>query len=224
MKEQFTVFTVIFGTIEKPKEPLLITPGWKYKLFTDQEGFESKVWEIIKVPTPKDTRLEARKYKALFWEHIDTRFSMWTDASFTINTNLNWFWKNHFNKPFSAPFHPQRDCVYEEAKAIIEANRGGGAGIVEQIKSYEGVIPKHNGLIAAGIILREDNPRCRELCSAWYAETSKEGNSQRDQPSFAKVSMDYTDIISYFTYPYNRRSELIYNPHKNYIINGKEFM
>jgi hypothetical protein len=219
-----TAYTAIFGTIEAPKEPLLITPGWKYILYTDQDGFESRVWEIIKVPKVVNTRLESRKYKALFWNYVDTEFSMWCDGSFRINTNLNWFWTNHFKNDFSAPLHPQRKDMLEEGKAIIEAKRGGGEGVEKQMEIYKSIVPKNNGLIAAGILLRRNSERCRELCTAWYKETSDPNNCQRDQMSFTKVSLDFNDVISNFVYPYNRRSELIYHPHSNFIIGNKEYM
>ena len=42
------IYTAIFGDYDTLKEPLVITPGWKYICYTDQD-FESKVWEIKKV-------------------------------------------------------------------------------------------------------------------------------------------------------------------------------
>lgn len=212
-----TVYTCIFSPYEKLKEVRVVTPGWEYRCYTDQD-FTSPVWNIIKVPTPENPRKQARIYKALFYNYVRTFQSMWIDGSMKINCDLNEFWEKHFKLPFSCPSHPQRDCVFEESEAIIFAKRGGMEGIENQINSYKGIVPPHNGLITSGILLREKRSQCMDLCAAWLNETLKEGNSLRDQVSFAKVSMGKT--FHMFDYKYNLESDFIYHPHRDVIIDG----
>lgn len=220
MTTQRTIYTVIFGPYEKLKEPLTITPGWKYICYTDQD-FVSDIWNIIKVETPENPRKQARIMKALFYNYEDTFQSIYIDGSFQINCNLEEFWNKHFKSPFSAPFHPERDCVFEEADQIIAAKRGGREGIEKQIESYRGIVPPHNGIITSGILLREKRTICMDLCSNWLNETLKEGNSLRDQVSFARVSVGKK--FHMFNYKYNQETDFIYHPHRDIIIDGVNY-
>lgn len=217
-----TVYTAVLGPYEKLKEPKIISKGWKYICYTDQD-FKSDVWKIYKIDTPDNPRRQARIIKAWFYNYARTYYSMWIDGSFLINCDLNDFWDKYFKLPFSAPAHPQRKCVFEEALQIIKGQRGGREGIESQIQSYVGIVPPGNGLITSGILLRQKTPRCMDLCDKWIAETIKEGNSLRDQVSFAKVSMEYADIIHMSDYKYDQMKDLRYHPHKDVVIDGVNY-
>lgn len=210
-----TIYTCILGPYEKLKEPKVITPGWEYVCYTDQV-FESKIWKIFQIGPVDNSRLTARMIKALFYNYVYTYCSIYIDGSFEINCDLNKFWNKYSILPFSAPKHPQRDCVFLEVEEIIKCKRGGREGIEAQIESYRGTIPEHNGIITSGILLRQKTPFCMDLCAAWFEETSKW--SLRDQVSFAKVSLGKP--IHTFLYRYNAEDSFIYHPHKEKNIDG----
>jgi hypothetical protein len=203
-----TVYTAIFGEYENLKEPLVVTPGWKYICFTDQP-FKSKVWEIRKVRVDINPQLLARQYKILFYNFIDSFESIWVDGSFTININLDDWWDKHFQQEITCIKHPIRDCFYEEALICIKNRRGDPKKISIQAASYLGIVPEHNGLIQSGILMRQKTDIVCQLCIEWYKEI--ELHSLRDQLSFAKIAMNYT--INYITWDYRCSPEFRFTGH-----------
>lgn len=211
-----TVYTAIFGKYERLKEPTIVSKGWKYICYTDQP-FESNVWEIRQVKSPEDPRRESRKYKALFWNYVETEYSMWVDGSFLINCDLNKFWQSYFRLPFSAPKHPTRKCVYEEIKSVVAAGRGGCEKIKDQYNHYQKLgIPAKNGITTSGVILRQATPECKSLCEEWWNETSKW--SSRDQVSFAAVNIGKSFHVFNWSYPIARDLKYIKHSDKYNLI------
>lgn len=208
----YTVYTCIFGPYEPLKEPLVVTYGWTYLCITDQD-FKSDVWEIRKVNV-YDARLTARFYKSLAFKDL-SRFTLWVDGSFTINTDLNEFWNKYFVSPFSCPSHPMRSDVFDEIDSAIEGQRGGLSNIEKQRERYKETVPRNGGIITSGILLRENTVECIDLCVNWWKETSRPESSLRDQVSFAFASINYKHIIHTFNYRYAERMEFLYTPHSS---------
>lgn len=182
-----TIYSAIIGNYDTVKEPLVITPGWKYILFTDQD-IKSEVWEVRKVELiNNDTILTARYYKIMFHEHIEDEFSIWIDGSFTINCDLDKFMAANFKSPMTVVKHPLRNCIYREADVCIQQKRGDRKQIEEQIELYrmEGV-PKNWGLIQSGILMREKSDRSILFCEQWWVNIKT--FSTRDQIAFGLVS------------------------------------
>lgn len=177
------IFTAIFGFYDILKKPLVITPGWRYVAFTDQD-FSSEVWEIIKVPLINDDPvLTARYYKIMFHEHISDEFSIWIDGSFTINCNLDKFMAGNFKSPMTVVKHPLRDCIYREADICIQQKRGDRKDIERQIEVYRAAgIPKQAGLIQSGILIRQNVFTVKEFCRCWWEQIKE--FSKRDQIGF----------------------------------------
>lgn len=204
-------YTAIYGKYEELKEPTVITPGWKYICYTDQD-FKSNVWEIKKVTAGEDTPiLNARSFKILFpW----FAKSIWVDGSFTINCDLNEFWDKYFISPFTVVKHPMRNCVYAEIRACIRNMRARRTDLIRQKDKYhsEGM-PQENGVIQSGILLREDCKEVRDFCTLWWEQMNL---SVRDQVGFAyaewklgkwpRIKLDYRDN-PYFKFKthFNRR-------------------
>lgn len=204
------IYTALFSQYEELKEPRIITPGWKYICYTDQPLI-SKTWEIVKVDlNGTNPQLLARYYKIMEW--VDWEKSIWVDASFVIDTNLDDWWSTYFKAGLSAPRHPWRQCVYEEILACIIGLRGDKAKIQEQDKQYkaEGV-PKNQGIIASGLLMRENTERVIELCEAWWKELVK--HSIRDQVAFAKVSLNFKDVLHTYDWDYRKEKDFIYMHH-----------
>lgn len=220
--EQKVVYTCIFSNYEALKQPNVVTPGWRYICFSDVP-FKSDIWEIIYVPKEDSTRLQSRRYKALFYLYIKEEFSMYIDGSFQINCDLNEFWNDYFRKPFSCPSHPMRNCIYKEMETIIEANRGGRENVEQQVAKYVPFVKANGGLTTSGILLRQNTERCRDLCLTWYNETSNPEHSLRDQISFCKARLDFEDIIHLFDYKYNQNDRLLYYSHFNLVKDGTTY-
>ncbi len=222
------IYTAIIGKYEELKEPTVITPGWRYICFTDQQ-FTSAVWEIINIDTHKeqDLRLLAREIKIKFFKYIGAEESIWVDGSFTINCDLNVWWNKHapvYPAVMTCIKHPMRDCVYEEAAACIKNNRDNIQKLVAQSKEYRKFIPPHNGVIQSGILMRrrtvdhdvkgKPHEPIQVLCERWYEETCK--HSLRDQISFCKVVMESRkELVNYIAWDYRSGQEFIFKTHYN---------
>lgn len=173
-----------------PKKPLVITPDWKYVMYTDQD-FVSEIWEIRKVKLiNNDPVLTARYYKIMFHEHIEDEFSIWIDGSFTINCNLDHFMAGNFKSPMTVVKHPVRNCIYEEASVCVKQKRGDRNTIEQQEYVYrQAGIKKNFGLIQSGILMRQNCEMVRQLSKCWYDQIKL--YSKRDQIAFAYAEFQF---------------------------------
>jgi hypothetical protein len=68
--------------------------------------------------------------------------------------------------------HPDRDCIYDEAKESVRWAKYNGLPIMQQVESYraEGY-PEHHGLMAAGVIVRRTGlASLARMDEAWWQE------------------------------------------------------
>jgi hypothetical protein len=204
-----TIFTAIFGPYDQLKDPLVITPGWDYVCYTNQD-FKSDIWKIKKINPPGDARRAARFIKINFFNFIFSGKSIWIDGSFTINCDLDKFWNENFKGEMTCIKHPIRNCIFEEGAACISLGRGEKELIEKQLLSYTGNVPKGNGLIQSGILMRQRTRGVIKVCEEWFNEI--ENYSSRDQISFGKVSMN-NPIINYIEWDYRSGKEFIFTRH-----------
>jgi hypothetical protein len=202
------IYTALFSNYEELKEPRVITPGWKYICYTDQD-LKSDTWNIVKVDVIGDPQKQARYYKLIQWTKWEQ--SIWVDASFIIDTDLNIWWQKNFDKGFSAPKHPLRNCVYIEALDCIISKRGNKEEVQAQSEEYKRLgVPAKNGVIQSGLLMRENKPEVIELCEEWWKELST--HSIRDQIAFAKVSLN-SPVVHTYLWDYRREKDFIYRHH-----------
>ncbi len=207
-----TIYTAIFGDYEELKEPIHVTDGWKYICFSDQD-IKSDTWKVIKCYAGDDSpRKNARYYKLAAFQ--DYKYSIWVDASFLICCDLNEFWEKHYKNNLNIPAHPQKTDVFKEAASCILYERGGTEGLIKQMYDYENIIPRNNGIVQSGIILRDNHINTINICSDWWQELRK--YSLRDQVSFAKVELAHKENIHTFEFDYLRNAEFIYTKHKQF--------
>lgn len=205
-------YSALFGPYEELKKPRVITPGWRYIMYTDQP-VTSDVWEIVHTPVPEFTTPQryARWFKLMGF--VDWQRSIWVDASFCIDTDLNEWWDKHHLKPISAAKHPLRNDFYEECMDCITGNRGDRVEVDKQMNEYLAAgVPRHNGIIQSGILLRDNSTEVIELCERWWAEM--QGRSVRDQIAFARVSVG-CDILHTYYWDYRQGKDFIYHHHYN---------
>lgn len=203
-------YTAIFGDYEELKEPSIIPEGWEFICFTDQP-LKSDVWNIIHMNVFDTPQRTARWVKIMGW--IDWQYSMWVDASFQINIDLNGWWDTRFKSPFSSARHPLRSDIYAEARSCIVNNRGDNGKVQLQEDKYRSLsFPMHTGIITSGIMMRENTPECIKLHEAWWKELSEQ--SVRDQLSFAFVSHN-SPLVHTYQWDYSQSKEFIYTKHKH---------
>lgn len=206
-------YTAIFGDYDDLKEPLIVTPGWRYVCFTDQD-LKSQVWNIVNcgIENAAPGVIRARDFKINGFALNNP--SLYIDASFQANCDLNEFWNKHFVSPMTVVQHPMRDCAYEEASVCQRNNRAPIEDIAKQIGIYsaEG-LPMNSGLIQSGILLRESIPEVRKFCSLWWEQISL---STRDQIGFAyaewKLGVRWPRITGF---DYRTSKDFIFKTHKH---------
>ena len=188
---KIAVYTAITGDYDELITPTYINENFDYICFTDNKDLVSDFWEIrLMEDLNLDKVKKARRYKVL--PHIylqEYEYSLWVDANFKIIGDLedfiNKYWVN--NHPMMCIIHPERDCIYDEAKSCITLKKDSEEVIESQIEKYKKeAYPKNYGLISSGILFRKHHdPKVIKLMEDWYHEIIN--NSRRDQLSFNYV-------------------------------------
>lgn len=206
-----TIYTAIFGKYDDLKEPTVVTNGWRYVVFTDQD-FKSDVWEVVKCKVmPCGPAKTARYYKIMFHKHIETEFSIWVDGTFVINTNLNRWWRR-FKAPFTAVKHPFDTCIYKDAAACIDLGKGEKVMLERQVDLYKALgIQKNSGLIASGVLMRQKTQEVASFCKLWWQQVEKW--SSRDQIAYGYANHRYPNLINLIEWNYTSATEFIHVPH-----------
>lgn len=207
------VYTAILGTMyDDLHEPTVISAGWRYVCLTDQP-IQSNVWEIVPVTIPDGMTPQRYARELKIMKFADWQYSLWLDASFQINMDLNKLWDNFFRSPFTAPRHPIRHCVYNEIDSCIANQRGDATQLLAQKAAYLAAgVPRYaNNIITSGVLMRENTPGCIELCKEWLNELQTW--SVRDQVAFGKVSIGKE--FHTFNWDYSQSKELKYFKHKH---------
>ena len=205
-------YTALFGNYEELKTPSVITPGWQYICYTDQL-VTSDVWEVVHIPVPEftDNQRFVRYIKIMGF--VDWPVSIWVDASFCIDTDLNEWWNQYSKAPFSTAKHPLRGDFYAECMDCIVSGRGNRIEVDKQMNEYLAAgVPRNNGVIQSGILLRTNEQSVINLCERWWAEM--QGRSARDQIAFCRVSVGSEILHTYF-WDYRQGRDFIYSHHFN---------
>lgn len=160
---RIVVYTAIFGGYDKLKDPEYIDRNIDYVCFTDDLEMKSDIWSVVYVEKLPDTdpRRASKIYKILPHKYFsDYDVSIWIDGTATVRGNLREYIKKYmkYSNILFCP-HPWRNCIYQEAEFAIEKRPFEGVDLMKaQIEYYrkEG-IPKNNGLISSGFIVRRHN-------------------------------------------------------------------
>jgi len=144
---------------------------------------------------------------------VDWQKSIWVDASFCVAVNLDDWWNDKHRSPFSCAKHPLRNDFYNECMDCITAGRGDRLEIEKQMNEYlTAGVPRNNGIIQSGILLRDNSTEVIKLCEQWWAEM--QGRSVRDQIAFARVSVG-CELLHTYQWDYRREKDFIYSHHYN---------
>lgn len=179
-----TVYTASFGEKGRVYEPHWIRGDVQYLCFTDKLEKEiPSIWKIQRTtllqPTPN---LTAKQFKILPHEFLEeSDLTIWIDSNFEV-TELGF--SPVINDSDLTMFkHFQRDCIYDEAVAVVQSRFESQEVAQKQVGRYrqEG-FPEHFGLPECGIMLRRGTPAVHKLMRLWWREICL--GSHRDQLSF----------------------------------------
>ena len=182
------VYTVISGNYDTLRKPTVVTPGWTYICFTDQ-NIQSDVWTIKPLPeiiTSDKTLNQVKRQRIMkICPHLlfcDYDVVVWVDANLIIKKNMDDLIRE-YPGDLCVPKHPDRDCIYEESKAIVRYCKDKKQNLDTQEKLYkEEGFPEHFGLNETNVIIRQQNDRVTRIMNLW-ADTLRK-YSHRDQMSF----------------------------------------
>lgn len=194
------VYTCISGKYDSLLDPKYVSDGFDYICFTDNEGFKSDIWEIRPLPkeTEELTQVKKQRYVKINPHKLlgEYEMSIWVDGNITIKSDLNEFINEEIEDDISVyvPQHPQRNCIYDEAKAVLGIKKDVKENVIPQIERYkkEG-FPQNYGMLQSGILFRKHNNKdCIRLMEDWFNELKN--NSHRDQLSFNYVCWKNKDV------------------------------
>jgi len=190
---KLVVYTAITGQYDAVLEPQVIDVNCDYICFTDSPpAAYHGVWQFR--PIQNEDGLDpvrlARRYKLL--PHLlfpEYAFSIYVDGNLQIKASLReYLARCAGERPMLCQRHPERDCIYEEAIAVLHYRFDERDTVHDQIRRYrlEG-FPSHFGLTCTNVLFRHHHdPAVVRLMNDWWAEVS--AGSRRDQLSFSYVA------------------------------------
>jgi len=217
------VYTAIIGKYDVLNEPKVVSEGFDYVCFTDNITLKSPIWEIVLVSNPQglDNTRQARKIKILCNSVLkEYDLSIWIDGNITINCDLNIFLdENYHGKDIVVLTHPDRSCVYEEAKACIAFDKDDPEIINKQMEGYKSEeYPAANGMVSTGLMIRNHrSKKVKEFMNSWWNEVYSK--SKRDQLSFNYVLWKHQLSVGHCDYKKTYSSDFeLYSSHpKSYV-------
>ena len=169
------ILTAIFGAYDllKPACPQDgIDAEWV--LVTDDESIPDGHlgWRVIYEPRPGVPPVRAAKApKVRPWEYTDAPASVWIDGSARVHSRRFAAEALAYADPIAQFDHPDRDCIYTEARVSAALPRYAGEPVMEQAGAYrEAGHPERWGLWAATIIARHHTPEVKALGAGWATE------------------------------------------------------
>ena len=156
-----------------------------------------KVYSEHRAITP--TR-SARQYKCLTPNFDKYDFSIWVDANVTLKVTPEFLGEQLGDADILVYKH-LRDCIGEEAKALLEGkylSTDEKNKSIKQLLAYlsEGY-PRDNGLAVTTYVIRRHNNRVKKFNQHWWDEICK--HSERDQMSFNYSIWKNPDVkLKYF--------------------------
>jgi GT2 family glycosyltransferase len=216
------VYTTIFGDYDTLKPwPEQNIPA-SYYVITDNPAIQAPGWKTIVVDTPRGDmhpRMRAKFYKMFPWEVkelAEAKISVFIDASIQVESNMFLdLIVREFKHDMLMFKHPNRNCIYEEAKASLPLVKYQSENIQGQIDFYSKFHPKNAGLYACGILVRRRTDAVNKLMADWWWENIK--YTYQDQLSFpvvARANKFTPDVFSIHQYK-NEYFKVIWHDDKN---------
>lgn len=197
------VYSAIFNNYDSIKDPIRIDPDWRYIMFTDDPTLKSDYWEIVVIPQEYKVKNIQRIIK-IFPESFFAKLNIqpiecvWVDGSTTLIELPSYFTKD---SDFTFKIHPERDCIYEEAKHCIKLEKDIPETINKQVEYYKQCGYEENkGLVETGLFHYRVNPLTEEVRRLWLEHVLK--FSHRDQISLPFVLSKFNLNIQTFDIEY----------------------
>jgi hypothetical protein len=198
-KIKVVVYTALFGDVDRLwSVPPVVASGVKYVVFTEKSRREVGLWthsfsfdrpaiipgtEDVSPPTrsweqrivklPYGPRKMARYYKTMAHKVLrGVDASIWVDANVRLLLLPEVAVEQWAGRRELATFnHPNRNCLFEEARACQRLRIGDQGQIASQVKAYRKAgMPREWGLAETRCLIRRHTKRVAELNELWWKE------------------------------------------------------
>lgn len=184
------IYTAIIGGVDS-----LIDPRVRQRApmvcFTDNPQFRSRHWDIrplssVSVPpdVPGHAAALSRWFKLLPHIHFPTcDYTIWIDGSDQLLSDPTLLIP--FDEDWVSFRHPDRQCVYQELKAIVRFKKDTQEAMTQLEKRYRSLnVPPNIGMAACSMLWRRNTEAMRGFNQRWWEEFLA-GGARRDQPAWA---------------------------------------
>lgn len=175
------VYTAIFGDYDT-LAPVQF-PDVPHYCFTDTpQGADG--WQEIIVPASHDGgKLDALAYKTEVHRWLGHDVVIWQDGCGLLKQHPRKIAKLLGSNDIAAFAHPSRDCVYQEANAVVELGKAPGDVVSKQARHLrQRGYPERGGLHATGLVVRRQTQAVKKFNQEWWDHCR--AFSSRDQLSF----------------------------------------
>jgi Protein of unknown function (DUF616) len=184
-RKQCVVYTCLFGFSEAFADYQYDDDAVDYVCFTDDRTLRSSRWKFVHVDNKLlDPHRLSKTFKHLPHVYLgDYERSLYIDNTIKLKFNPSNIF-SMFSDALVLFRHPWRNCVYDEADAVIEAEYDDPVRINEQMLFYRTLgYPAHSGLNTSAFLLRNHHdPALRNVNVEWHRQVLK--YSKRDQLSW----------------------------------------
>ena len=205
------IYTVITGNYDTIKQPLELTPGADYFLFTNNPHIkETGVWKVVQIPSEvwqgrierENNILLSRKVKMLPHVYLPQWYdlSIYIDADMLIKRPLTELLDALYKETlFAACRHSYCTSVRQEINDLINKGMVNGHQVEQQWQRYvEWGYKDTDGISENGLLIRWHNDdRVIQLMGLWWDEYQQ--GCLRDQVSLMPC-MHRTGFMAYFQF------------------------
>ena len=187
------VYTCISGGYDNLLRLKCRDPRWEYVCFTDnpallcngeRNGWKIRPMEFSALDNVRNARWHKMHPHKLF---SDYKYSIWIDGNVQVGSPLLYDTADRLmasGETFFVPQHPYRECIYEEANAVLALHKDAPETVacqVELLRSHG--MPEHAGLHETNIVFRRhDDKAVIAMMEEWFSFVER--FSRRDQLSF----------------------------------------
>ena len=208
--KKIAIYTAVIGGYDDIRQPKVVDERFDYYLFTDHiETDFIGVWRLMPIPYSNPDRKLVSGYVKTHPKELLPNYdaTLWMDSSILIMDDyiykkIEELWRSDIE--LSSVKHPLRDCVYEEAYAILNKKYETPQRIHDWCyRLYKEGYPTHNGLFETGILFRKKDLKIDALNIEWW--NCLNNNVKRDQ-----LALNYclwkTDINTAYILPEKEHS------------------
>lgn len=177
MKER-VIYTSIVGGFDALMQPEVTDPRYDYVCFVrkgEAGAGRAGLWQLREIPVDIPDPRRLSRYPKMHPSELlpGYRWSLWMDGNLQIVSEL--FYRRvdeiiESGVEMAAPVHPKRDCIYDEALAVVSAGKEEYAPAARTIKFLRSKgYPRHAGLCENALLLRDGGSEAvRRLDAMWW--------------------------------------------------------